>query len=201
MKALIIVDVQNDFCPGGALAVPEGDVIVPGINKIAQDFDIVVTTQDWHPKNHGSFASNHEDAKPYELGILSGRKQVLWPDHCVQGTTGAELHHDLSVNGQNFLKGTNPTADSYSGFFDDDGASTGLDEYLQKMNVVQVYVCGLATDYCVKFTALDALRQGYATTVLKDLCRGVNMNQDDSHTALEELKAAGAAITTSSLLT
>jgi len=194
MKALLIVDMQNDFCPGGALAVENGDTIVHGINQLASKFEIIATTQDWHPQNHGSFASSHPGAKPFDMGTLSGRDQVLWPDHCVQNTTGADFHPDLEVNARNFFKGTNPDADSYSGFFDDDGASTGLDEYLKSKNVTQVYICGLATDYCVKFTALDALKQGYAAVVLEDLCRGVNMDPGDSLRAIEELRAAGASI-------
>jgi nicotinamidase/pyrazinamidase len=192
MKALIIVDMQNDFCPGGALAVEYGDTIVQGINRIALRFNMVATTQDWHPQNHGSFASNHKGAKPYDIGMLSGRSQVLWPHHCVQNTTGAALHPNLQISGQNFVKGTNPAVDSYSGFFDDDGTSTGLHEYLMSMQVTQVYICGLATDYCVKFTALDALKQGYTTIVLEDLCKGVNIDPADSEKAFEELRTAGA---------
>ena len=194
MKALLVVDVQNDFCPGGALAVEHGDTIVEGINRVAQKFDIVVTTQDWHPQNHGSFASNHSGAKPFDLGTLSGRDQVLWPDHCVQNSHGAEFHPELQVNSRNFVKGTNPEADSYSGFFDDDGTSTGLDVYLKSKNVTQLYICGLATDFCVKFTGLDALKQGFETVVLEDLCKGVNMDPADSDKALNELHNAGGAI-------
>ena len=194
MKALLVVDVQNDFCPGGALAVEDGDTIVEGINRVAQKFDIVVTTQDWHPQNHGSFASNHSGAKPFDLGTLSGRDQVLWPDHCVQNSRGAEFHPELQVNSRNFVKGTNPEADSYSGFFDDDGTSTGLDVYLKSKNVTQLYICGLATDFCVKFTGLDALKQGFETVVLEDLCKGVNMDPADSDKALNELHNAGGAI-------
>ena len=194
MKALLVVDVQNDFCPGGALAVEHGNTIVEGINRVAQKFDIVVTTQDWHPQNHGSFASNHSGAKPFDLGTLSGRDQVLWPDHCVQNSHGAEFHPELQVNSRNFVKGTNPEADSYSGFFDDDGTSTGLDVYLKSKNVTQLYICGLATDFCVKFTGLDALKQGFETVVLEDLCKGVNMDPADSDKALNELHNAGGAI-------
>ncbi len=194
MKALLIVDVQNDFCPGGALGVEHGDNIVNGINRVAATFNVVVSTQDWHPQNHGSFASNHPGAKPFDMGTLSGRDQILWPDHCVQNSQGAEFHPGLQVNGRNFVKGTNPEADSYSGFFDDDGASTGLDEYLKSKNVTEVYICGLATDYCVKFTGLDALRQGYETVVLGDLCKGVNMAPADSDKALNELQKAGGSI-------
>jgi nicotinamidase/pyrazinamidase len=198
MRALIIVDMQNDFCPGGALAVESGDTIVQGINRIASNFKVVATTQDWHPQNHGSFASNHRGSKPYDIGKLSGRSQVLWPDHCVQNTQGAEFHQKLQISGQNFVKGTFSAADSYSGFFDDDGISTGLHEYLMSINVTQVYICGLATDYCVKFTALDALKQGYVTVVLEDLCKGVNIDPSDAEKALEELRTAGASIEKSS---
>jgi len=200
MNALIIVDMQNDFCPGGALEVDGGDSIVEGINRIAEKFSVIATTQDWHPRNHGSFASNHRGARPYDLGMLSGRSQVLWPDHCVQNSKGAEFHPDLEVRGENFFKGTNPAADSYSGFFDDDGTSTGLHEYLVNKKVTKVYICGLATDYCVKFTALDGLKQGYKTVVLEDLCRGVNRDPSDSRKTFEALRDAGAFIETSSNL-
>ncbi|MCP4675981.1 MAG: bifunctional nicotinamidase/pyrazinamidase [Deltaproteobacteria bacterium] len=194
MKALIIVDVQNDFCPGGALAVTDGDAIVPGINRVASRFDSVVTTQDWHPHDHGSFASNNPGTNPYEMGTLSGRDQVMWPDHCVQGTDGAAFHPGLNAQGKNFVKGTNKNADSYSGFFDDDGASTGLDEYLKDQGVTLVYICGLAMDYCVKFTALDALGQGYKTVLLEDLCRAVNLSPEDGHKTLAELRTTGIEI-------
>ncbi len=200
MKALIIVDLQNDFCPGGSLAVTEGDQIVQGINSCADRFDMVITTQDWHPQNHGSFASNHEGKKPYAMGKLSGRDQILWPDHCVQKSRGAEFHPDLQVSATNFVKGTNPLADSYSGFFDDDGTSTGLAEFLREKGVEHIYLCGLATDYCVKFTALDGLKEGFETTILADLCRGVNMESGDSQKALDELHQRGAQITHSNAL-
>jgi len=200
MEALIIVDVQNDFCPSGALAVTGGDIIVEGINRLAKKFDVVTTTQDWHPGDHGSFASNHPGAKPYDIGKLSGRDQVLWPDHCVQNSSGAQFHPKLQVIATNFLKGTNPQADSYSGFLDDDGTSTGLDGYLKSKNVTHIYICGLATDYCVKFTALDALKMGYTTFVVEDLCKGVNIEPADTEKALQDLQQAGATITQSHLL-
>lgn len=200
MRALIIVDMQNDFCPGGALAVEYGDTIVAGINDTSEIFSIVVATKDWHPKDHGSFASNHSGAQPFDTTTLSGKEQVLWPDHCVQNSYGAEFHKDLKHTGRTFVKGTNRNADTYSGFYDEDGVSTGLDEYLRKMQVTTVYICGLATDYCVKFTALDALKQGYETIVLEDLCRGVNIQPDDAVKALAELSAAGALIKKSTSL-
>lgn len=194
MEALIIVDMQNDFCPGGALAVAEGDTIVDGINKLAGKIDIVVTTQDWHPADHGSFASNHPGAKPFDIGTLSGREQVLWPDHCIQDSAGAQFHSKLQVEAENFVKGTNPAADSYSGFFDDDGTTTGLDAFLQSKNVTTVIICGLATDYCVKLTAIDAIKLGYKTIVLEDLSKGVNMDPSDTQKALQELQQLGAQI-------
>lgn len=197
MKALIITDVQNDFCPGGALAVSAGDEIIPGINYIQEKFDLVVTTQDWHPANHGSFASNHKNKQPFDMGELGGKPQVLWPDHCVQKTPGADLHEDLMHGNINFVKGTNPSADSYSGFYDDDGITTGLTEYLRGKKVTDVYLCGLATDYCVKHSALDSARDGFSTFLVEDLCRGVNMNPDDSKKAVEELKNTGVKIITS----
>jgi nicotinamidase/pyrazinamidase len=200
VEALIIVDMQNDFCPEGALAVAGGDTIVKGINQMVEKFEIVITTQDWHPKDHGSFASNHPGSKPYDMGTLSGRSQVLWPDHCVQNSQGAQFHRELQVTAKNFVKGTNREADSYSGFFDDDGTSTGLDEYLKSENVTKIYICGLATDYCVKFTALDALKTGYETVVLEDLCKGVNIKPTDTQKALDELQQEGAIITKSHML-
>ena len=163
MKALIIVDVQNDFCPGGALPVPEGDRVVEVINRIQPGFDLVVATQDWHPADHGSFAANHPGRRPGEQIELAGLPQILWPVHCVQGTPGAELHPglDRSRIARVFRKGTDPSVDSYSGFFDNGRrASTGLGEYLKDQGVTDVYVCGLATDYCVKATALDAVASG-----------------------------------------
>lgn len=191
---------QNDFCPGGALAVAEGDTIVEGINSLSKTFEIVTTTQDWHPADHGSFASNHPGAQPYDIGTLSGREQVLWPDHCIENSKGAQFHQKLQVKSENFLKGTNQHADSYSGFSDDDGTSTGLDAYLKSAGVTQVYICGLATDYCVKFTALDALKLGYTTIVVEDLCRGVNLEPEDTRKALDDLQRAGASVTQSDQL-
>ena len=194
MNALIIVDVQNDFCPGGALAIPGGDAIVPGINRTAARFDVVVTTQDWHPRDHGSFASNNPGRQPYDMGTLAGKAQIMWPDHCVQGTQGAAFHPGLNVTAHNILKGTQRTADSYSGFMDDNGESTGLDGYLKEKCVTQVFICGLATDYCVKFTALDALRLGYETVVIEDLVRAVNLAEGDAEKALLEIQKAGARV-------
>ncbi|WP_322971814.1 bifunctional nicotinamidase/pyrazinamidase [Faecalibacter sp. LW9] len=169
MKALIIVDVQNDFIPGGKLAVPEGDTIIPRINELQKKFDLVVATQDWHPANHKSFASQHEGKNPFDIIELNGIQQTLWPDHCIQGTPGANLHLDLNTNRIEaiFRKGTNPEIDSYSGFFDNGRKkNTGLHGYLQDRKVDAVYVCGLAADYCVYYTAMDALSLGYSTSIL-----------------------------------
>ncbi|MCB0847700.1 MAG: bifunctional nicotinamidase/pyrazinamidase, partial [Bacteroidetes bacterium] len=174
-KALIIVDIQNDFLPGGALAVNEGDQIIPLVNSIQNQFDLIVATQDWHPANHGSFAANHQEKTPGEVIDLYGLTQVLWPVHCVQNSPGAEFASDLDMKevAKIFHKGTDPNIDSYSGFFDNGRKKkTGLGDFLQSEGVTHVYVVGLATDYCVKYTALDAASLGFQTTVIKDACRG-----------------------------
>ncbi|HEV2972596.1 MAG TPA: bifunctional nicotinamidase/pyrazinamidase [Pirellulales bacterium] len=194
MKALIVVDVQNDFCPGGALPVREGDLVVPVINRILPRFDLVVATQDWHPANHGSFAANHPGQQPGEQIELAGLPQILWPVHCVQGTPGAELHLALDRTriARIFQKGTDPTIDSYSGFFDNGRrASTGLDRYLNAQGVRKVYVCGLATDYCVKFTALDAVALGFKTHLIEDATRGVDLHPGDVQRAMDNMREHG----------
>lgn len=196
MKALIIVDVQNDFCPGGALAVKDGDKITPLINDIQKDFDLVIATQDWHPKDHGSFASNH-GKKVGEIITLNGLQQILWPDHCVQGSRGADFVKDLDTKSIDkiFRKGTDKTIDSYSGFFDNGHKkATGLGDYLKEKNVAEVYVTGLATDYCVKFTALDAVKLGFKVHLLKEACRGVNLKAGDVDKAIMEMKENGVKI-------
>src|SRR5512147_565922 len=175
MKCLILVDLQNDFLPGGALAVPEGDKVIPVVNKLQPMFPLVVATQDWHPANHGSFATNHPGRKVFEQIVLNGLPQTLWPVHCVQGTRGAELAAALNREriAKVFPKGTDPGIDSYSGLFDNGHRkSTGLGEWLKEQGVTHVYVCGLATDYCVKFTALDAAQMGFKTWLVEDACRG-----------------------------
>ncbi len=177
MKALLIVDIQNDFLPGGALAVPGGDQIVGVVNSLQPHFDIVVATQDWHPANHGSFASAHEGAKPFDMGVLGGLEQVLWPDHCVQGTTGAELTGLLDIKAIEaiFRKGTDPGIDSYSGFFDNGKLKdTGVAAYMKGRGVTQVFLVGLAGDYCVGFTALDAIEQGFETFIIEDATRPID---------------------------
>ncbi|MGO9109649.1 MAG: bifunctional nicotinamidase/pyrazinamidase [Thermoguttaceae bacterium] len=201
MPALIIVDVQNDFCPGGALAVPEGDQIVPLINRLQPRYDLVVATQDWHPADHGSFAANHPGRAPGETIELAGLPQILWPVHCVQGTSGAEFHKELNLErvARVFRKGTNPQTDSYSGFFDNGHrASTGLGEYLRERGVNKVHICGLATDYCVKFTALDAVDLGLETLVLEDACRGVDLCPGDVQQAIEAMRRRGVHSTRNS---
>jgi nicotinamidase/pyrazinamidase len=200
MNALILVDIQNDFLPGGALPVPQGDQIVPVVNRLQPDFDLVVATQDWHPAEHGSFAANHPGHRPGERIQLAGLEQILWPIHCVQATPGAAFAKglDLSQWGQVFTKGTDPAIDSYSGFFDNGHLkATGLDEFLRRRNVTDIYVAGLATDYCVKFTVLDAVSLGYRTHLIEDACRGVNLQPTDVLEAIEEMRRAGVRIISS----
>jgi nicotinamidase/pyrazinamidase len=177
MRALIIVDIQNDFVAGGTLEVPNGEQIIPLVNELAEVFDLVVATQDWHPQTHKSFASNHADGKPFEKIILGGLEQVLWPDHCVQGTPGAEFHAELRMDHVEaiFRKGMDPEIDSYSGFYDNGHKkSTGLAGYLKERKVEVVYVCGVAADYCVFYTAQDALKEGFQTIVIEDATRAID---------------------------
>ena len=209
-KALILVDLQNDFCPGGALAVANGDETIAVANKLSRsgNFDVVVATQDWHPADHKSFRSNNDVPDDEIVGTLNGVPQVWWPDHCVQGSMGAEFHKDVdtSVLTKVFQKGSNSNVDSYSGFFDNkaiiDGqevrSPTGLEDYLKQAGVTEVYVLGLATDYCVKFTVLDALSCGFNTSVVVDGCRAVNLNEGDDNVAIEEMQNAGATLVNSS---
>ena len=194
MKALILVDIQNDFLPGGALAVPDGDLIVPIANQLQAAFRIVVATQDWHPADHGSFAANHPGKKLFEQIELNGLPQMLWPVHCVQGTKGAELAAGLDRGriAKIFPKGTDAGIDSYSGLFDNGHRkSTGLGEWLKAKGVTEVFVCGLATDYCVKFTVLDAAQQGFKTHFIEDASRGVNLGPNDVKNAIAEMNRAG----------
>lgn len=196
MKALILVDIQNDFLPGGALAVPNGNKIIPVANKLQAAFPVVVATQDWHPSNHGSFAANHPGKKVFEQIDLNGLPQTLWPVHCVQGTPGAELAPGLQWDriDKIFPKGTDPGIDSYSGLFDNgQRKSTGLGEWLKAQGVTDVFVGGLATDYCVKFTALDAARMGFKTHFIEDASRGVNLQPNDVANAIAEMNRAGIA--------
>jgi nicotinamidase/pyrazinamidase len=197
MNTFILVDLQNDFIPGGALPVPEGDQIIPVLNRLQPHFDLVVATQDWHPAQHGSFAANHPGRKQGEMIDLNGLPQILWPVHCVQGTPGADFVPGLERKQWDrvFVKGTDPQIDSYSGFFDNGHRqATGLGDYLREKGVRDVYVAGLATDYCVKFTVLDALKLGFKTHLIEDACRGVNLQPNDVRDAIEAMKAAGAAV-------
>lgn len=197
MKALIIVDIQNDFLPGGALAVPRGDEIVAVINRLAAEYPLVVATQDFHPADHKSFATNHPGRDLYEVVDLNGLSQVLWPVHCVQGSEGAELALALrrDLIHEVVPKGQNPEIDSYSGFFDNGRRqATGLDGLLRARGVEEVFVCGLAADYCVKFTALDAVSLGYRTFLIEDATRGVDLHPGDTELAFDELRAAGVKL-------
>ncbi|WP_420460349.1 bifunctional nicotinamidase/pyrazinamidase [Neolewinella sp.] len=200
MTALILVDLQVDFMPSGMLPVKEGDQVVPIANRLMPHYDIVVATQDWHPANHGSFAANHPWRKPGQMIELDGLPQVLWPIHCVQESWGAELVPELDQTGitRVFQKGTDPDIDSYSGFYDNGHRkSTGLAEWLREQGVDTVHVMGLAADYCVKYTVLDALREGFTTMLLEDATRGVELAPGDVDAAITEMRAAGAEIKTS----
>jgi nicotinamidase/pyrazinamidase len=197
MDALLVVDIQNDFLPGGALGVPDGDQVIPVINRLTECFALVLATQDWHPANHGSFAANHPNRRPGELIDLHGLMQVLWPVHCVQGSPGADFSARLRTGriGKVFQKGIDPEIDSYSGFFDNGRKrSTGLVEYLREQEVSELFICGLATDYCVKFSALDSIGSGLRTSVIEDACRGVDLKPGDSAAAIAEIRKAGASI-------
>jgi nicotinamidase/pyrazinamidase len=203
MDALVLVDIQNDFMPFGALPVAGGDEVVPVANTLAPRFELVVATQDWHPAGHGSFAVNHPGAEPGQAIELGGVPQVLWPPHCVQNTPGASFHSALDVGAVRHVvrKGTDPAIDSYSGFFDNDHRSaTGLETLLRERGVTGVTLLGLATDYCVKYTALDGAALGFAVTVISDGCRAVDLSAGDGQRALEEMAAAGCRVLTSSAL-
>ena len=195
--ALILVDLQNDFIPGGALAVADGDAVILIANDVQRAFDLIVATQDWHPANHGSFAANHPGKKIGDVIELNGLPQILWPVHCVQNTRGAEFAPGLNTDRitQVFRKGTDPAIDSYSTFFDNaHRRSTGLADFLRARGVTHVYLMGLATEYCVKFSALDARQLGFNVHVIEDGCRGVNLKPTDSEVAIAEMRRAGAAI-------
>jgi nicotinamidase/pyrazinamidase len=197
MRALVLVDLQNDFCPGGALGVARGDEVVAVANRLAPRFPLVVATQDAHPPDHGSFAANTPGRRPYELGELAGLPQVMWPVHCVAGSAGAAFHPALDVARvhQVFPKGTDPAIDSYSGFFDNGKRkSTGLGEALRARGVDEIAVLGLATDYCVKATCLDGAALGFKVVLVEDGCRGVELAPGDTARAIEELRAAGVRI-------
>ena len=197
MKALLLIDIQNDFLPGGALAVANGDEVVPVANRVMLDYELVVATQDWHPKGHGSFASQHAGHELGDVVVFDGLDQILWPDHCVQGSAGAEFAPGLNTTGIHHViqKGIDRNIDSYSAFFDNvRRKATGLETYLREKGVDEVHIMGLATDYCVKFTALDAVDLGFQTTILAEGVRGVDLNEGDCQRAISEMQAAGIAI-------
>jgi nicotinamidase/pyrazinamidase len=201
MKALLLIDIQNDFLPGGALAVPEGDQVIPVLNQLQPHFDLVVATQDWHPAAHKSFASNHPGKRPFDVINLLGRDQVLWPDHCLQGSAGAAFAPALELNRVEaiFRKGMDPEIDSYSGFFDNGHLkTTGMADYLRSKKVSQVFVAGLAGDYCVYFTAKDALLEGFKTFLLEDASRPIH--PEGFAQAKADLKHLGGKIIQSSVL-
>ncbi len=195
-SALIVIDVQHDFCPGGALAVPEGDSIVPGINGAMVEFPAVILTQDWHPARHSSFASEHPGKDPFDTVEMPYGQQVLWPDHCIQGSHGAAFHDGLDTTRADLIirKGYDPAIDSYSAFFENDHATpTGLHGYLQTRGVTEVTLVGLATDFCVKFSGLDAARLGYAVTLRQDLARGIDLG-GSLGAAIAEMREAGVRL-------
>jgi nicotinamidase/pyrazinamidase len=199
MRALLIVDLQNDFCPGGALAVPEGDEIVPTVNRLAQHYDHVLQTQDWHPEGHQSFASSHEGHDPYDVIEVDYGEQTLWPDHCIQGTDGAAFHSDLDTTRSELIirKGFRPEIDSYSAFFENDGETpTGLTGYLNERGIDELHLVGLATDFCVKWSAVDGRKQGFDVYVIEDATRGID--QDGSLAAAwQEMNEAGVQVISS----
>ena len=194
--ALLVIDVQNDFCAGGALAVPDGDAVVPAINALMDDFATVLLTQDWHPPRHSSFASEHPGKAPFDTVEMSYGAQVLWPDHCVQGSHGAAFHPDLRTDPAQLVirKGFRRAIDSYSALFENDHATpTGLEGYLRTRAVTRLVMVGLATDFCVKFSALDAARRGFDVTVRETACRGIDMN-GSLEAARAQMRDAGAVV-------
>ena len=192
-EALLVIDVQNDFCPKGALAVAGGDTIIQPINAAMDKFDIVVLTQDWHPTDHKSFASSHANKEPFDTVVMSYGDQVLWPDHCIQGSVGAGFHPDLNHTRADVIirKGSNPAVDSYSAFYENDKVTpTGLHGYLKNRDVTKLTLVGLATDYCVAFSALDAAKLGYAVTVRLDMARGID-SDGSLKAAIDKMSKAG----------
>jgi nicotinamidase/pyrazinamidase len=197
MKALLFIDIQNDFLPTGALPVPEGDQVIAVANRLMLQFDLVIATQDWHPANHGSFAANHPGKKPGDMITLVGLPQILWPTHCVQNTPGADFAPALNRARIAHItrKGADPAIDSYSGFFDNGRRqATDLHDFLRARGITDLHILGLATDYCVKATALDARQLGYTVHLIREGCRGVNLKPGDVDAAIEEMRRAGVVI-------
>lgn len=199
MKALLIVDIQNDFCPGGALAVPDGDTIVTPVNKLVNVFDTVIQTQDWHPAGHLSFASSHDGKEPYDTVEMDYGTQVLWPDHCVQGSMGAEFHPELNTLKTQVIirKGFRKSIDSYSTFFENDQETvTGLTGYLNQRGITDLYTVGLATDFCVKWSVLDGIDEGFNMHIVEDAVKGIDL-EGSLYAAWDEMKEKGVNIVTS----
>lgn len=203
MKALLIIDVQNDFCPGGALEVPDGDQIIPVINGLSETFDTVIQTQDWHPAGHSSFASSHSGKDPFETVEMSYGPQVLWPDHCVQGSEGADFHPDLQTDRNQLIvrKGFRKEIDSYSAFFENDNTtSTGLTGYLRQRNIDTLYAVGLATDFCVKWSVLDGIKEGFNLFVVEDAVKGIDLDGSVDQAWAEMLDVGAQKVTSEDLL-
>ncbi len=203
MNALLIVDVQNDFCPGGALEVPNGDEVVPVINKLSEEFDTVIQTQDWHPEGHSSFASSHDGKSPFETTEMPYGEQVLWPDHCVQGSQGAAFHPDLNTEPSQLIvrKGFRPEIDSYSAFFEnDDKTTTGLTGYLRARNIDTLYTVGLATDFCVKWSVVDGRKEGFDVFVVEDAVKGIDIEGSVDQAWAEMTEAGAKKISSDKLL-
>jgi len=195
-QALIVIDIQNDFCPNGALAVPNGDHIVDQVNALMRQYNLCVLTQDWHPKGHSSFASSHSNKDTYDIIDMSYGPQILWPDHCVQNSEGASFHPRLDTTKAHLIlrKGTNPDIDSYSAFFENDRKTpTGLNGYLQSLDIQSVAMVGLATDFCVNYSAVDAAHLGYNVTVFTQLCRAIDLD-GSLDTALKNMTCAGVSL-------
>lgn len=203
MKALLIVDVQNDFCPGGALEVPDGDQIIPIINKLSQQFDVVIQTQDWHPEGHFSFASSHDGKEPFETTEMPYGEQVLWPDHCIQGSEGADFHPDLITDRSQLIirKGFRKEIDSYSAFYEnDDLTTTGLTGYLREREVDTLYAVGLATDFCVKWSVTDGIKEGFRLFVIEDAVKGIDIDGSVDQAWSEMLDAGAQRISSRDLI-
>lgn len=203
MDALLIVDVQNDFCPGGALEVAGGDQIIPAINKLSEQFKAVIQTQDWHPRGHSSFASSHEGKEPYDTIDMDYGEQVLWPDHCVQGSEGAAFHPGLNTTNSQLVirKGFRPEIDSYSAFYENDQQTvTGLNGYLNDRAIDTLYICGLASDFCVKWSVLDGIGEGFEVFVIEDAVAGIDLDGSVAEAWNEMLEAGAKKITSSKLL-
>jgi len=199
MKALLVVDIQYDFCPGGALAVPDGDAIIPAVNNLIDHFDVIIQTQDWHPAGHSSFASSHKGKDPFDTIEMDYGTQVLWPDHCVQGSKGAEFHNDLNTLKSQVIirKGFRKAIDSYSTFFENDQeTATGLTGYLKQRGITDLYAVGLATDFCVKWSILDGIDEGFNMHIVEDAVKGIDLNGSLDE-AWYEMKNKGVKITQS----